>query len=60
MKIAAQNVFATQAARAQKPAPAPFEPPELKTQEKPAAADATAMPAPTAYVRPGTHIDIKV
>jgi len=60
MQISAQNVFATQAARAQKPATAPFEPPELKNQEKPAENQAATVPAPTVYVRPGTHIDIKV
>lgn len=62
MQINAQNAFAThqQAARAQKPASAPFEPPELKTQEKPAETQADAIAAPTGYVRPGTHIDIKV
>jgi len=62
MQISAHNVLATQqqAARAQKPAAAPFEPPELKKQEPTAETDATAIPAPTGYVRPGTHVDIKV
>jgi len=62
MEISAQNVFATQqqAARAQKPASVPFEPPELKPAEKATDPAATQAPAPTGYVRPGSQIDIKV
>jgi len=60
MQISAQNVFAAQASRAPKPASVPFEPPELKNPEKPVATEAAGAAKPAGYVRPGTHIDIKI
>jgi hypothetical protein len=60
MQISTATVLASQqqVARAQRstPQPAEFEPLDFKQTHKPAAEPS----APTAYVRPGTQVDIKV
>lgn len=39
---------------------APFEPPEFTPAAKPPEAQAAQTTAPASYVRPGTHIDLKI
>lgn len=64
MQISAANLLASQQASRTAPRPAPakepdaFEPLIFKQTAKPQAETAPA--APSAYVRPGTHLDIKV
>jgi len=64
MQISAPNFAAShqQAARPQKPAsqPAPFEPLDFDKAERQSETEATAAIAPGIYVRPGSHVDIKI